>query len=251
MTAFLSRFCLLALLLLAGTALAPVAQAYTATGDLLKVLQPEVPGSTWDTVVTDATAESTPAAGNNGGTPIYHSTKLEESSFEGDFTADINMTSLAIFSDDGCDVTIDGVKVWAGKDQGQTLEVLSLSLHKLPITLNPGQTYHIKIDYSNIYYTGDGDIDGVTLFTWADPLAVTVDLTGVDSETLTAGVEGSGPIKAKVDNAPQSTATCTVTSVEWNWDFGDLQYSTDGETNWGVPPDGTAYNLTIDNGFVA
>ena len=47
-----------------------------ATSDLLQVLQPEVPGSTWDTVVADATAESTPAtppgSANpaSGGTPI-------------------------------------------------------------------------------------------------------------------------------------------------------------------------------------
>jgi len=247
MTAFISRLCLLALLLVAGTALGPAAHAYTATGTLPSALQVEIPGSTWDTVVADATAESTPAAGSNGGTPIYHSTKLEETTLEGDFTADINTTSLAIFSDDGSDVTIDGVKVWGGRDQGQALENLPVSLHKLPITLNAGQTYHIKIDYSNTYYTGDGDIDGVTLFTWADPLNVTVDLSGVDSETLSAGVKGSGPITASVSNAPQTTATCTVTSVEWNWDFGNLQYSTDGETNWGLPPDGTAYSLTIDN----
>ena len=84
----------------------------------------EAAGSTWDTVVTDATAESTPATPPGslnplpGGTPIYHSTKLEETTLEGDFTADVNTTSLAIFSDDGSDVTIDGVKVWGGRDQG-------------------------------------------------------------------------------------------------------------------------------------
>ncbi len=31
------------------------------------------------------------------------------------------MTKLAIFSDDGCDVFVDGVKVWSAKDQPQAL----------------------------------------------------------------------------------------------------------------------------------
>jgi len=204
----------------------------------------EVPGSTWDTVVTDATAESTPAAGSNGGTPIYHSTKLEETTLEGDFMADINTTSLAIFSDDGSTVTIDGVKVWAGKDQRQTLEVLSQSLHKLPITLNPGQTYHIKIDYSNIVYLGDGDIDGVTLFTWTDPLIVTADTSGITAANFHSqvAVQASGPLNASVGNAPQTTAHCTVNAPTWSWAYGNVQYSVDGK-NFVNPP--VSYAVSI------
>ncbi len=107
MTAALYRFRLIVCLLLAGVAFGPAAHAYTAPGNL--PVQSEPAGSTWDTVIADATAQSTGAA--SGGTPIYHSTKLEETTLEGDFTADSNTTNLAIFSDDGCDVTIDGKRL--------------------------------------------------------------------------------------------------------------------------------------------
>lgn len=222
MTAPIYRIYLLASLLLGGVALSSVAQAYTATGNL--PVQSEPSGSTWATVVADATAQSTPATPpgssnpSSGGTPIYHSTQLEETTLEGDFTADINTTELAIFSDDGSDVTIDGNKVWSAKDQGQALPDISNSLHKLPITLNPGQKYHIKIDYSNVIYTGNGDIDGVTLFAWSDPPTVTADTSGITASNFSSrvAVQASGSLNATVANAPNSTANCTVSGPTWS-----------------------------------
>lgn len=135
---FLRVFQITALYLLASTA--SPCHAYSVTGNL--PLQVEPSGASWDTVVADATAQSTGAS--SGGTPIYHSTKLETTTLEGDFTADSNTTSLAIFSDDGCDVTIDGNKIWSAKGKGQALPDLPSSLHALKITLNPGQTYHVQ-----------------------------------------------------------------------------------------------------------
>lgn len=179
-----------------------MACAYTATGNL--PLQFEPAGSTWDTVVADAAAQSTPATppGSSnpspGGTPVYHSTKLEETTLEGDFTADANTTSLAIFSDDGCDVSIGPdvdhlTNIWNRRDQAQALPDLLNSLHVLPITLVAGSTYHIRVGYSNVIYTGDGDIDGVTLFTWANPPAAVVPFSlSVSPTTVTLPVGGSG-----------------------------------------------------------
>jgi len=47
-------------------------------------------------------------------------TKLPfHATLSGSVTADATMTKLAIFSDDGCDVTMDGVKVWSARDKPQ------------------------------------------------------------------------------------------------------------------------------------
>jgi len=231
MTITIRRACLLSLLLLSGAALSPVACAYTATGNL--PLQSEPAGSTWDTVVADAAAQSTPATPpgslnpSPGGTPVYHSTKLEETTLEGDFTADANTTSLAIFSDDGCDVSIGPdvdhlTNIWNRRDQAQALPDLPNSLHLLPITLVAGSTYHIRIGYSNVIYTGDGDIDGVTLFTWANPPAAVVPFSlSVSPTTVTLPVGGSG------------STTVTVTGISGFADAVSLGA-------YGLPPGVTA-----------
>lgn len=242
------------LLLVASGLTAPSARAADPPPPLPLPLEVMTGSASWSDVQAQAAAEAASADPNatppiQGGSPKYRSTQVENVSFEGDFTPDVNHTDLAIFSDDGADVTIDGSKVWSGKGTAQALPTLSQSLHQLG-KFNAGQTYHIRIDYSNVYYDGDGDIDGVTLFAYADPPVVTLDLSGVDSLALDADIEGSGPIKASVSNAPQSTAACQVTSVEWNWDFGDVEYSTDGQTNWGVPSGDVGYEMTIDDASV-
>ncbi len=229
-------FCLLTLLL-------PVFPA--AAGNL--PIQIEPASSTWDTVVADAKAQSTGAM--SGGTPIYHSTKLEETTLEGDFTADANTTNLAILSDDGCDVTINGSKVLFAKDKGQALPDLSQSLSKLSATLTPGQTYHIKIDYSNVIYTGNADIDGCTLFAWGgSPPIVTVDTSGVSAANFNSRVaaQASGTLNASVTNAPQSSATYTVNAPTWSWSYGNVQYSADGKS-FVSPPVSSSISINQPN----
>lgn len=88
--------------------------------------------------------------------------------FEGQWTAPSVASKLAIFSDDGCDVWIDGRKVVARKDQGQALPDLANSLVPINFDFNEGQTYTIKVEYSNTVYLGSADIDGVTLFAYND-----------------------------------------------------------------------------------
>ena len=196
-------------------------------------MQSEPAGSTWDTVVADAKAQSTGAM--SGGTPIYHSTKLEETTLEGDFTADADTTSLAIFSDDGCDVTIDGSVVWSSKDKGQALADLPNSLHKLSTTLNPGQTYHIKIDYSNTIYTGNADVDGCTLFAWGDDSPPSVTLTADDPGDPDTFQQVTSKVYAKVDHLPSGHLASDLTPI-WTWymedtthsDTVDGQFTTDG-----------------------
>lgn len=100
----------------------------------------------------------------------YPSTKEEQTVFQGDLTATTDQDRLAIFSDDGCTITIregngpnDRI-VLDRKGQGQPLPDFAQSLHRLPIALRAGEIYHIRVEYSNISYTGAGDIDGASLF---------------------------------------------------------------------------------------
>ncbi len=139
-----------------------------------------MPNSTLDDVKSEAAYEAIngPVWGNSPdpATLPFHAT------LTGTVTADATTAKLAIFSDDGCDVLVDGVKVWSAKDAPQALPDLPSSLHELPVTLTAG-THTVEIDYSNvIYYVADPttgqpvDIDGCTLFQYghASPYTVTV-----------------------------------------------------------------------------
>ena len=76
-----------------------------------------MPNKTLVDVKDRAAAESTagPVWGNapDPKDPPVHQT------FRGTVTAGASMTKLAIFSDDGCDVYVDGTLVWSAKDKGQ------------------------------------------------------------------------------------------------------------------------------------
>ncbi|MEZ6055331.1 MAG: hypothetical protein R3C01_01380 [Planctomycetaceae bacterium] len=104
------------------------------------------------------------AADSDG--PNYKSVAVEQQTFFGMFTPTAATTQLAIFSDDGCDIYIDGTKVHARLNQGQALPNLSQSFYLVnpPSSWVPGQSYHIRVDYSNTFYQGLQDIDGATLF---------------------------------------------------------------------------------------
>ncbi len=123
-----------------------------------------MPGSDWTAVQQTAQTEATTQ-------PVYKSNAVENVTFSGYFQATDNTTRLAILSDDGADVYIDGQQVQTGYQQGQALPDLANSLHQLNFSNNPAQPapdpshiYFIKIVYSNIILTGPTDIDGVTLF---------------------------------------------------------------------------------------
>lgn len=172
-------------------------QAQNTTGGMTTILEEEPSGSGWNAVQADAASQ------NEGtGHPYYHSTVLEHQTFEGDYTPTRRVV-LAIFSDDGCDVTVDGTKVWAGQDKPQALPKLDESLHKLGVTLEPNTKHHIKVDYSNVIYAGGGDTDGVTLFAYGkttphitlntadNPMTATYDSpNGIDSKNVKFTFDG-------------------------------------------------------------
>ena len=117
----------------------------------------------------------------------YHSnsgTELRE--FSGDYTPPelpegeqgSYMYGLAVFSDDGCDVVIDGETVHSRYKIGQALPRMKQSFHPLPILLQPGKEVHVEVKYSNTRFLINDirpDIDGCTLFLYKVRAGITVD----------------------------------------------------------------------------
>ena len=198
MRSFVTPFRHLSLLLLVFC-LCGAAFAQSGAGTLpLKLM----PNKTFSDVQTQAAfdAISGPVFSNSPTTLPFHTT------LTGSVTADATMTKLAIHSDDGSDVYVNGVKVWSSLDQGQALPDIANSLHELPITMTPGQTYTVRIDYSNIIYnppdptTGQPlDIDGCTLFVYG---------AAVKDFSLTAA-----PASLNVFASQSATSTITVNAI--------------------------------------
>ena len=118
------------------------------------------------------------------GTGLGHrSTKIENKTFTGKFTmpkvpswrSSKQLYGMAIFSDDGCKVSVDGGRIHDKAGAGQTLEKLDQSFHQLPILLAPEKEVSITVEYTNINYTGKRDIDGCTLFLFLVPLEANVE----------------------------------------------------------------------------
>jgi hypothetical protein len=88
---------------------------------------------------------------------------------------------LALFSDDGCNVTVKGNLIHRRIGLGQHLPDLGNSFHLLPVALAPGEPVQITVDYSNIIYISDPDsdgypdMDGCTLFLYLIPMGIAVD----------------------------------------------------------------------------
>lgn len=101
--------------------------------------------------------------------PSYLSKKIETRVFEGCFIAIDPEEDIAIevISDDGCDVTIDGVKAINRFRAPQHLPDPSQSVQRIPSSggVKYGAAiHHIRVDYSNIIFNGQHqDIDGCTL----------------------------------------------------------------------------------------
>ena len=123
----------------------------------------------------------------SGGLPFRSYRKGEIAKFVGRYTPpelpedkkDGFLYGLAVFSDDGCTVTVNGSPIHVRAGRGQHLPSLGESFHVLPIALAPSKPIDIIVDYMNtIYVTGEGqppDIDGLTLFLYLIPVGIAVD----------------------------------------------------------------------------
>jgi hypothetical protein len=122
--------------------------------------------------VTDARREAAEQASDEKQLK-YKSVQKETKVFEGTYTP-VSRRVLAIFSDDGCRVTLkvgdNTIYIFDRFGKGQHLPSMSQSFHILPVWLDADVTYEIKVEYSNTIYRGEVDIDGCTLFAFAPSL---------------------------------------------------------------------------------
>lgn len=99
--------------------------------------------------------------------PQYVSGEVEEVTFEGCFTPRSDTMQVAIHSDDGSDVYVDGHLVINRRGQPQGLGDLDNSFFVLPVTWQKDLPYRMKIVYTNVIHLGSGDEDGCTLYAYA------------------------------------------------------------------------------------
>ncbi len=141
-----------------------------------------------DGSVTQARVEASRQAAN-GNLPYRSSKEGDSRSFAGQYTPPQLpddkkgrfVYGLALFSDDGCTVSVEGTPIHQFLGRGQHLPKLGDSFHVLPVALAPEESVNIAVDYSNIIYDDDPespgypDIDGSTLFLYLIPAGIAVD----------------------------------------------------------------------------
>lgn len=131
---------------------------------------------------------------------------VDDKVFIGCFVPLTEKTKLAIFSDDGCDVWIDGVQILANFGKGQHLPDLKQSFHILNFQPQVGKMHHIMVHYSNTIYNGKTDIDGCTLFAYDGGAK----LAGVQFENTSRGGDKVVSAKDVEKGMPGGVKTLTV-----------------------------------------
>jgi len=122
-------------------------------------------GGAFEVVTGDESAMRVRAEQEKTGRTRYKSTKLENETFDGVFVPSSNASKLAVLSDDGVTITMNGQATDVtnfgrgqdGLDLGQSLKIVGSAFQA-------GRTYQIHIAYSNVSYGGATDFDGMTLF---------------------------------------------------------------------------------------
>ena len=141
-----------------------------------------------DGSVTQARVEASRQAAN-GNLPYRSSKEGDSRSFSGQYTPPQLpddkkgrfVYGLALFSDDGCTVSVEGTPIHQFLGRGQHLPKLGDSFHVLPVAFASEESVNIAVDYSNIIYDDDPespgypDIDGSTLFLYLIPAGIAVD----------------------------------------------------------------------------
>ena len=167
--------------------------------------------------------------------------------FEGNFIPLANSTRLAIFSDDGCSVYVNGERIWNRMDRGQHLPELNQSLHALDYEFQAGQTYFVRIEYSNTWFHGNADADGATLFayTYDDNQNRPFVEWRVGTPINTSGIRsihwpGAGNL------APRNTETTVSAFLATDYDQRDA--TIEGQVHSGVYSDPCSYTWQASGG---
>ena len=161
---------------LARTAAAGPAVVHKSLDDILFVVPDEHSSQDGVRQLAASQAQAGPVYGNSDPTPpslndrtIYR--------FTGTLTVPSGAARLAIFSDDGATVYVNGVALHEAEGSEQPLPKLNRSLHFLKPYASGGSTWAagaqvtVSVDYSNLRYgdrQGYTDVDGCTLFLYED-----------------------------------------------------------------------------------
>ena len=225
-------------------ALGQTAPNFGTVRPLADVLE-NMEGAPWSAVSLRASQQSDTTLG-----PVHRNIPVAVpfyAAFEGNFIPVADSTRLAIFSDDGCNVYIDGERIWNRLDHGQHLPALAQSLHKLEYEFAAGQSYAIRIEYSNNWFYGALDADGATLFAYThdDNENRPYVEWRVGTPINTAGIRsihwpGVGTI------APQNTET--VVSAFLATDYDQRDATIEGVVSSGVYSDPCSYTWTASGG---
>ena len=152
---------------------------------------------------------------------------------------------MAIFSDDGCNVTVNGKRVHQRLGVLQHLPGMAVSFAELPVLLAPGTEVTITVSYANSLYFSEykppmewPDIDGCTLFVYRVPLEMRI-------------TDRDDPKKKWSDNALRTAPVYSGKScgdmVSWklgatgSWTNASFSWSAEGPENK-TGPSGTGVN---------
>ena len=153
------------------------------------------------------------AAAQSTSAPFYKSNSVETLTYEGFFKPRDNNSRLALLSDDGASVWIDGEQVLSRKGQNQALDDLNASFHALSKTFIAGRIYHLRVEYTNTIHVNDDDVDGLSLWAYSgggEIVDLSVSVSATETEICAGGVADSAhqtSVKAVVKdsaNAPVS-----------------------------------------------
>lgn len=208
----------------------------------------EMPSAQWNEVQAEAQRIS-----NSGGLAKGSTQANEEKTYSGSYTPQHDMR-LAVLSDDGCNVTINGSQVLSRKGTGQALPDLGSSLQKIRTILTAGSTYQITVEYSNTVYTGDSDIDGVTLFAYSALLNY-----GVEVEACNTPATGDDLVKLGTNTAcriratsnPSDNPTVVLTNPDSRLRFIRGDGSVGSTATLTLPKDGSWVGFTISGHTVS
>ena len=195
--------------------------------------------------------------------PFYKSNGEETRFYEGYFKAATSTSKLALLSDDGTSVWIDGQQVLsrAGTTQGFEGEGthqkngvtwqngFDATFYPLAKTFEAGHIYHLKLQYTNTIHTNDVDVDGLSLWAYdgggeivSPTLELKADPTDICAGAISSAVHQSH-LTAKLKSG--SDTLLSNQTVHFSWKMPGA--STTSEEDVAINENGEA-PLTITSG---
>ena len=205
--------------------------------------------ASYDSVRNAALAQSTSA-------PFYKSNSVQTRIYEGYFKPRSNNTKIALLSDDGTSVWINGQKVLSRAGQPQGFEAFDSTFVPLSQSFVAGQIYNLKLEYTNTIHQGAADVDGISLWAYdggGDIVEPTISLSLSATEICAGGwddsrsafeylVKETGQWKARSDKPDPHIATATALVKD---DQGNPMEGVPVTLSWDMPGPAPAQTKTV------